>query len=370
MSRRPTRRSYHWSLLLSLVVLPIVALIQSTHALVFNVVLHGRLLVLGAGRVGQEVMEQTIVHSDATGSRFDQVDGVSRSTIPNNSSSNKNMNILDWSDTTTLADKVQHCTHLLVTLPPNPATRSLCQEKILPHLNNKNTALQWIGIISTTSVYGDHQGGWVTEDSQCLLNENDGAASKALNYLAWEQEWIDYCHHLSSTLTIFRCAGIYGPAASALHTIRRMGLPTKKTDDNNDVTNRIHIHDLAAAIVQSMLLTTTKQPPKPVPTLATDHRTRVPPMPQGSYQVYNLADNLPASRAAVFRYAAQLWYDGVLPEAPQQHNNSTAATAVPSRRRGEKRVSNRRMRRDLLPELRYPTYQEGLQHVLRSMRHG
>ena len=115
------------------------------------------------------------------------------------------------------------------------------------HLPMKSS---WIGIISTTGIYGDHESGWVTEDSECKCLDN--------KFLQYESKWIKWANECNITLHIFRCAGIYGDDQSALHTVYRNGYESKTSGDKNPIgeekskTNRIHVLDIAQAVVAAM----------------------------------------------------------------------------------------------------------------------
>lgn len=220
-----------------------------------------------------------------------------------------------------------------------------------------SSARRWLGYVSTTGVYGDHQGAWVDESSPCHAPPNTAPYHR----LAAERWWLslpEQSPHVQPH--VFRLAGIYGPGRSALDTCRRQrDQPTSTSSssstpgggasgaDNNWVS-RIHVADICGAIIAAMQLPDTL-----------------------SSGIFNVADDEPAPRATVMAYARQLLsattdtaYD----------DNGTAATAAPlpeserSRRRrtDNKRVSNRRLRDVLGYTLRYPSYREGLTAIHRG----
>ena len=92
-------------------------------------------------------------------------------------------------------------------------------------------------------------------------------------YISYERDWMDWTSKSQQQcqLVIFRCSGIYGSTASALHTLYRNG---RSFDESTHPTNRIHIEDLTDAVIASMMN-------------ATDEKNIEP-------QVYNLSDDLPA----------------------------------------------------------------------------
>ena len=71
---------------------------------------------------------------------------------------------------------------------------------------NKCEKIKWAGYLSTTSVYGDKKGGWVTEDT--VLEPN---LERSISRVAAEKSWLKLGENLSIKTMIFRLAGIYGP---------------------------------------------------------------------------------------------------------------------------------------------------------------
>jgi nucleoside-diphosphate-sugar epimerase len=220
----------------------------------------------------------------------------------------------------------------------------------------------WLGLLSTTGVYGHYDGAWVTEESECRP-EQDSTASRCLEYeAAWCRRATKHGHHLS----IFRCAGIYGPSRSALHTVFKKGMLAPSTTPRNsksdsdsdkpvvmDLTNRIHEQDLAACVVASMLL----------------EKKKDPALAASSCAIYNLADDQPESRSVVMEYASDLLQSIHVPVETRSSSSVAAAAEGTSsrarrRRTDVKRVSNQKMKDVLLPHLQYPTYKEGLEAIL------
>ncbi|CAB9497310.1 nad-dependent epimerase dehydratase [Seminavis robusta] len=247
------------------------------------------------------------------------------------------------------------CSHVLVTIPPSSMGDN--------HLNNIYDSIveslpdqSWIGVLSTTGVYGHHDGKWVDEDSDLLCQEGTNAA----RYRDYETEWQDRIQGTNHALYIFRCAGIYGPERSALHTLYKKGIPlttaeapgrySTTTGRQPQITNRIHVTDVARAIAGGMK--------EPRDNYSTTH-------------MFNLADDLPESRGVVMKYAEELLATNniTLPKTPPPTTRKASASSTrrAKRRTQElKRVSNKRMKTLLLKEtgLAFPTYKEGLQAIL------
>jgi hypothetical protein len=302
-----------------------------------------QLMVLGVGRVGRAVL-------DATHSRFDQGIGVVRSTTPimDASDDDSNITFLNWqSDMDAILDRAKECTHLLVTLPPDVQGEN-CNAIAKCLSDNNAKSPTWAGIISTTGVYGNHNGEWVTELSECRGRKN---------YLEHENIWTErsflgnnYCR-----FHIFRCAGIYGPNASALHTVYRDGFTSNNNDDNERQedfpTSRIHLDDIVSAISASM-----------------DKVDDEDVSAATCCCCYNLSDDEPTNRSTVLSHAAELLVSigVVLPDNNNGDQPKITTTGVRAQRRktDNKRVGNSLLKEKLLPTLQYPTYREGLAAIL------
>lgn len=275
-------------------------------------------------------------------------------------------------------------THVLLTIPlsrePDPVFQMILEQakEWWSKPSHPGQSDKWIGIVSTTGVYGNHDGAWVTEDSPLLCE----AGGNADLYRTLEEDWMQLGRDLQSSspsssnrICIFRCAGIYDSSRSALHTLynsRSYGRPALTSPppsppglNNGGKTNRIHSFDLSRAVLASML---------------PERDGGVQP-PTTAVGVYNLADDLPEYRTVVLAYANELLSriaDG-LPPPLESIADTKSYSALPSqtsagrksrRQRERKLVDNGRMRRELLvgnegdgDGLRFPTYREGLQTI-------
>jgi nucleoside-diphosphate-sugar epimerase len=115
---------------------------------------------------------------------------------------------VDWADAAAVDAAIAGAKHLLVSLPPDADG-----DRVLARHGDALAAapVEWVGCLSTTGVYGDHEGGWVDEES-ALAPVNDRSRWRAAAEAAW----------LASGLAVqvFRLAGIYGPGRSALDRLR------------------------------------------------------------------------------------------------------------------------------------------------------
>jgi nucleoside-diphosphate-sugar epimerase len=230
-----------------------------------------------------------------------------------------------------MARAVRDADAVLVTAAPDsegcPGLRAL-----VPALATARAFPDWIGYLSTTGVYGDRHGGWVTEQSRLAAQSLEGARR-----VGAERDWLEVGRGMGLTVTLFRLPGIYGPGRSGLDRLRAG--EARRIVAPGQVFSRIHVDDLAAGLEASIAR----------------------PRAGG---VYNLCDDEPCANAEVVAYAAELLGLPVPPEIPLAQAGLLAAA---QRFYAEsKRVSNARAKAELGWRPAYPTYREGLRAVLAS----
>ncbi len=212
--------------------------------------------------------------------------------------------------------------HWLITLPPGkdgcPAAQSVPK---CPDLSRSVTYL------STTGVYGDLNGGWVTEWSAV----SPGSPRAAARVRA-EGQWLA---QTGGRARLVRLPGIYGPGRSAFDRLRD-GTARRIVKDGQ-VFSRIHVDDIASGLEALM-----QQP--------------------GETGVFHLCDELPAPPQDVITYAAELLGMTPPPEIPfEAADLSPMAVSFYAEC---KRVSNARAKAALGWSPAYPTYREGLAAIL------
>ena len=108
---------------------------------------------------------------------------------------------------TDIAATLSDTSHLLISAGPDadgdPVLRAVGQQ-----IAERAPTLTWAGYLSTTGVYGDREGGWVDETSECSPSTRRGQWRMAAEH-AWQG--IE-----GLPLHIFRLAGIYGPGRNAV----------------------------------------------------------------------------------------------------------------------------------------------------------
>lgn len=214
-------------------------------------------------------------------------------------------------------DDLSAVTHILVSAPPQEQGDPFLP--LLPALPQ----LRWVGYLSATSVYGDHAGAWVDEQSPTHPTSANG-----IRRLAAEQQWLNS----GLPVQIFRLSGIYGRGRNVLAEVQAG--TSRRWFKPNHAFSRIHVADIAAALDVAMFKNVDNN-------------------------IFNLADDEPAPQADVVSYAATLLGLPVPPLEPYD-----AAELSPMAQgfwRDNKRIANKQLKELLLPTLLYPTYREGLQ---------
>ena len=185
---------------------------------------------------------------------------------------------------------------------------------------------RWIGYLSTTSVYGDHDGGWVYEDTPVTPGSPRGHGR-----VRAEAGW----RATSGPVEIFRLPGIYGPGRSGLDDLR--GGTARRIDKPGQVFSRIHVDDIVSGLMAAM------QRPRPG-------------------RIAHLADDLPSPPGDPVAFAAALLEMPPPPLTPfDEADLSPMARSFYSEC---KRVSNTATKADLGWQPSYPSYREGLAAIL------
>lgn len=215
-------------------------------------------------------------------------------------------------------------THLLISTPPD----DLGDPTFNMHASDiiRIPTLEWVGYLSTTGVYGDRDGGVVTESSEIRPSNKRGSRR-----VRAEEEWYSLFQNYNLPLHIFRLSGIYGPGRSALDSVRA-GV-ARRINKPGQVFNRIHVDDIVQVLMASM--------EKPNPGAA-----------------YNLADDDPVPSWEVITYACELL--GITPPPILPYNEADMAPIARSFYSDNKRVSNARIKEELGVMLKYPNFRKGI----------
>lgn len=224
---------------------------------------------------------------------------------------------------------LQNATHVLVSTPPSPDTGDPVLAQFQDLLKQYASQIQWIGYLSSTGVYGDHQGQWVDELSESVNPGKQGALR-----LQTENAWLSFAKETALPLHIFRLAGIYGPYRNALTRLKSGKSQTIHKE--GQYFSRIHVEDIAKIILASI------QNPHP-------------------FSIYNVADDEPSSTQDVDEFAAKLL--NVAPPTLISFQDAVLSSMAKEFYNHNRRVSNQKIKQELAVKLNYPDYREGLLHL-------
>ncbi|GIK98718.1 MAG: NAD(P)-dependent oxidoreductase [Alphaproteobacteria bacterium] len=223
-------------------------------------------------------------------------------------------------------------THVLVSVPPDEAGDPVLE------LHEADLAasetVEWVGYLSSTSVYGDRRGGWVDETSALAPR-----GARALARVAAEDAWLDLWHRYGLPVHLFRLAGIYGPGRSAIDQLRAG--TAKRVEKPGHLFSRIHVDDIVQVLRASMA--------RP-----------------NAGAIYNVCDDEPAPAAEVVEHASRLL--GVAPPPLVPLEKAGLSPAALGFYAESRRVRNERIKRELGVTLRHPDYRRGLAACLTGGR--
>ncbi len=228
-----------------------------------------------------------------------------------------------------LGPDLDRATHILVSAGPEGGTDPVL-DRLQEHIAARADRIAWLGYLSTTGVYGDHRGGWVTEETPLAPSTARGQAR-----VAAERAWQDLASKTGLPLHIFRLAGIYGPGRGPFAKLRAG--TARRVIKPGQVFSRIHVEDIAQVLHASI-----------------NH-----PNPGA---IYNLCDDDPAPPQDVIAYAAELL--GLPPPPEIAFDEAELSSMARSFYAESKRVDNRRIKEELGVILRYPDYRTGLARLL------
>ncbi|HYG23869.1 MAG TPA: SDR family oxidoreductase [Verrucomicrobiae bacterium] len=214
------------------------------------------------------------------------------------------------------------------------AERGTSEEYRRTYLESTRNLLSWLEAAppkrfvytSSTSVYGQEDGSWVSEtDPAEPVSEAGRILIEAEDLLrrAWNARFFP--------AIVLRLSGIYGPGRGYWLKQYLAGEPFDESSDR--FLNMVHLTDVVGAIIATL-------------ERGVDGST------------VNVSDDEPATQRTVFR-----WLSETLPQPPQK------AGVLTGRRRAatNKRVSNRKLKEELRYPLKYASFREGFSAELRRL---
>ena len=218
-------------------------------------------------------------------------------------------------------------THILSCIPPDKNGN----DPVLKSLKNKlkSLSLEWVGYLSTTGVYGNTKGDWVSE-----INEPNPFQKRSYKRLNCEKEWIES----GLPVQIFRLPGIYGPGRSTFEAIKNRKI--RVISKSNQVFSRIHVADITHAIIY---LLQNKNSLK-------------------FHQIINIADDEPCSQIEVIQYCYDLLGLKMPKPISFEDAKESLSPIAQSFWMENRRVSNKLLCETLGYKLIYKNYRVGLKN--------
>lgn len=139
-----------------------------------------------------------------------------------------------------LLGSLRLATHLIVSISPEEGGDPVI-ELVGDDLKKLARALRWIGYLSTVGVYGNYDGGWVDEQSECRP-----VSKRSQLRLQAENQWLALGQAAGLPVAVLRLSGIYGPGRNAFVNLRSG--TAKRLIKPGQVFNRIHVADIAGAL--------------------------------------------------------------------------------------------------------------------------
>ena len=223
-----------------------------------------------------------------------------------------------------IENKLKNVTHILISTPPE-VEQVIIKNYLTILKNNKN--LQWVGYLSSTSVYGDHKGDWVEETSNLQPTSEMG-----LKRMEAEQLLLNS----SLPVRIFRLAGIYSLERNIFSRLKKKEV--KIINKKDQIFSRIHVEDIAQVLFLSFSKSKNKD-------------------------IFNVSDDAPCAYKEVVQYAAAL----LQVEIPKEINfEDLENSKMKDFYRDRKKVQNSKIK-SMGVKLKYPTFKEGLTAIFNQI---
>ena len=221
-----------------------------------------------------------------------------------------------------LVVKLKEADHILVSIPPRNE-----EDLVIKNFSEflKNSKVKWITYLSATSVYGDHKGEWVNENSK-----TNPISNKSVARLKAENSWIYLEKNNKLPVQIFRLSGIYSNEKNIL--IRLKSGDVKLINKKNHYFSRIHVADIANILFKSL-------------------------SKFQSGEIYNLSDDKPSSSKEITLHGAKILnIENIEVEEIQSE-------MLKNFYKESKKVSNKKVKNYFNYNLKFPSYIEGLNYI-------
>jgi len=228
-----------------------------------------------------------------------------------------------------LVKKLKDADHILISIPPVNGNDLVIKNfsKIIESCKPK-----WITYLSATSVYGDHNGEWVNEESITKPTSLSGTAR-----LEAEKSWLSLGAKKNLPFQIFRLSGIYSSKNNVL--VRLKSGKVNLINKQNHFFSRIHVEDIVDILFKSLSIFK-------------------------SGEIYNISDDKPCSSEEVTLYGVKLLN---MDKPKIIEVNDIKSEMLKNFYKDSKKVSNRKMKNFFNYKLKFPTYIEGLSYIRNNL---
>jgi len=224
-----------------------------------------------------------------------------------------------------LLKNLKEADYILVSIAPIN-NKDIVIENFKQELITKN--YKWITYLSATSVYGNHNGEWVDEESETKPTSTNGV--ERLNV---ENNWLSLVKEHDLSLQIFRLSGIY---SEQFNILKRLKLgQAKLVKIKNHFFSRIHVEDIANVLFKSLKN-----------------------FKKG--EIYNISDDLPESNEKVIEYGLKLLK---IKRPDMIEIKDIENEMLKNFYKDSKKIRNKKMKAFFKLKLKYPTYVEGLNYI-------
>ena len=225
-----------------------------------------------------------------------------------------------------LLKELENANYILISIPPQGKKDLVLKNfsKILKKSNFKKLIY-----LSATSVYGNHNGKWVNENSKLKGNTLFGLGRKIV-----DKAWTNFRKQSGLDINILRVSGIYSKESNVLKKILKTNIYVKE----KKYFSRIRVEDLAL-IIKKMFYSSKKS------------------------MTLNASDDKPSTNIEVANYAARLLKLKYLTAKPiSKFQNKMIKEFY----KDSKKVSNKKMKKQLNIRLKYPNYKKGLRNIFNN----
>ena len=224
-----------------------------------------------------------------------------------------------------LVIKLKEADHILVSIPPENQ-----EDLVIKNFSKfiESSKVKWITYLSATSIYGDHKGEWVNENSKTNPISNNGIAR-----LKAENAWFSLEKNKKIPIQVFRLSGIYSNEKNILIRLKSGGV--KLINKKNHFFSRIHVDDISNILFKSL-------------------------SKFKSGEIYNLSDDKPSTSEEVTLFGAKILN---IENIEKIEVDQIKSEMLKNFYNESKKVSNKKMKSYFDYNLKFPSYIEGLNHI-------